>query len=150
MKFSIISNDYEIVNDDENGATCPGLDSNLAKKRKTSTPRLLDGKYFEIVAQNDTKIEAKCMTCGKHRKGDIRSTGNFMDHYTTAHPTLINEVELHKKGKNDVTSLKQTTIFPKAQPLCTHAVSFQSYYFRFFVIMNRYNQKLCFVMIFSY
>lgn len=102
------------------------------KKRKTTVPRILDGKYYEIINQNDTKIEAKCTHCGKHRKGDIRSTENFMEHYSSFHPMLVNEVQLYKKGNIETTSiLKQTTLFPMAT-LSTQAVGFCS------------SHKLCF------
>lgn len=112
------------ANDDcDNAATSQ---TSVAKKKKTSIPRLLDGKYFEITLQNDTKIEAKCMTCGKVRKVDIRSTGNFMEHYSNFHPTLVNEVEQHKKGKKE-TILKQTTLFPTPNVLST---------FQVFLLMN--------------
>lgn len=81
----------------------------------TSIPRILDGKYFQIVSRDKTSVEAKCTECQKQRKGDTKSTGNFMTHYVKEHPDLVKEIKLYKKQKNDtqtstVPSLKQTTL----------------------------------------
>lgn len=75
-------------------------------------PKLLDGKYFTIVSHDQTKVEAKCKTCNQTRKGDTRSTGNFMEHIRTKHPELVKEVDDYRKNKStiDSKSLKQTSL----------------------------------------
>lgn len=58
-------------------------------------------------------VQVACVTCGTTRKGSLKSTGNFMDHYKKSHPTLIPEVELYRKNKHDVqplANLKQLKI----------------------------------------
>lgn len=88
-------------------------------------PRILDGKYFKIVERNNKNVRAQCMTCGRFRKGSICSTGNFMEHISGCHPTLVAEVELHRKVKsNDSTETKQTTLPFVFSPLSTQIVSF--------------------------
>lgn len=75
------------------------------KEQKPNVSRLLDGKYFEIVNFIDrTKIEAKCATCNQVRKGDIRSTGNFMEHYRSKHGEKVKEVEIYRKSKQITTT----------------------------------------------
>lgn len=70
---------------------------NQAKRKKTSDPRLLDGKYFKIEKREGNKVEAICVTCGITRKGDVTSTGNFMEHMKKSHPTLVQSVEKYRK-----------------------------------------------------
>lgn len=59
--------------------------SNAAKKRKSSMPKLLDGKYFTITKSENSKIEVTCNICGEVRRGEITSTGNFMNHIKKSH-----------------------------------------------------------------
>lgn len=74
------------------------LVESIAKKSRYETvPRLLDGKYYEIIKRDNTKIEALCKTCNKVRKGFLTSTGNFMEHLRKSHPELVVEAELYKK-----------------------------------------------------
>lgn len=77
------------------------ISKNIAKRSK-SIPRLLDGKYFSIIKEKDgTKIDVVCNLCGSIRKGDLKSTGNFMDHINKSHPTFIKPVDDYKKGVSD-------------------------------------------------
>lgn len=97
----------------------------MTKKQKT-IPRLLDGKYFKIEKSDDSKVEASCTTCGKIRKGDIKSTGNFMEHYRSLHPSMVNEIDCYRKQKQSdlVTNLKQTTLTRPISPkVSTEVVS---------------------------
>lgn len=73
------------------------------KLRSDSVPKLLDGKYFTIIKREDTKIEAQCNldACKKVRKGDIKSTGNFMGHIRKEHPQIVAEVEAYRKQSGD-------------------------------------------------
>lgn len=83
----------ENTNDDTNSETTAP-----AKRRRTEKPpRILDGKYFEIVKLEGTKVEALCTLCKKPRRGDIDSTGNFMKHIKQSHPELIDDVEAYRK-----------------------------------------------------
>lgn len=98
------------------------------KKQKTLLPRMLDGKFFEVLtgdwSSSQPKIIAKCQTCGKTRKGDIRSTGNFMEHYRSCHPSLVQAVEKYKKYGpiTEDSTVRQLTIPSAFSPLTTHVV----------------------------
>lgn len=96
-------------------------------RQPSKIPRLLDGKYFSIESRNRLDIVAKCMQCGRTRKGSIKSTGNFMDHYRSFHPQLIPEIETYKKVKDDGNPKipsTQTTLKTMFSPLTTKVVSF--------------------------
>lgn len=104
-------------------------DIQQAKILRISHPKLLDGKYYEIINTHGTKVDAKCKTCGRVRKGDLRSTGNFMDHYRTQHPSMRDEVEQYRKQKEQMIptdSLKQTTLTSLTSTLSTQLVSCSS------------------------
>lgn len=93
----------------------PFLEESVAKKAKSDgIPKLLDGKYYKIIKRDNFKIEAKCTICGKLRKGDIKSTGNFMEHIRKSHSEMIQEVDSYKKfgntDANDTLERKQNTI----------------------------------------
>lgn len=72
-----------------------------SKKAKDCVPKLLDGKYFKIVKSNNTRVEAECTTCNKIRKGDLKSTGNFMQHIRKSHFEIANEADLYRKSGID-------------------------------------------------
>lgn len=76
-------------------------ENNLSKKRRLNIPRLLDGTFFSIVKTEGSKIVAKCSNCGKERKGEITSTGNFMDHIKKWHPGLVEKAEAYRKNLDE-------------------------------------------------
>lgn len=91
----------------------PAKRQNLQTNDDTSIPRILDGKYFKIENRDGVNVEAVCTQCLKRRKGNTKSTGNFMMHYKLEHKELVAEVNLYKKQKTDTTkqtSLRQTTL----------------------------------------
>lgn len=63
-----------------------------------SIPKLLDGKYFQIVSRDGIQVKATCMQCGKMRSGQTKSTGNFMEHIRKDHPCLIDVIELYRQN----------------------------------------------------
>lgn len=102
----------------------------------------MDGKYFTITKKENTKIEALCNvpTCNKVRRGDVTSTGNFMDHIRKSHPELVAEVELYRKQnsnadgndeRNENTRKHQKTIHQMFKKFTTEEVCFclEKYYF---------------------
>lgn len=62
-------------------------DESDAKKSKASIPRILDGKFFAVVKNENGKIEAVCQHCNETKKGHLTSTGNFKNHFRYKHPT---------------------------------------------------------------
>lgn len=108
-------------------------DEPVAKRPKT-VPRLLDGKYFEILTTNwsmaQPKITARCTTCGRTRNGTIKSTGNFMDHYISMHANMVPVVENYRKrGGQSGDDLKQPTITSAFSQLTNTVVCFKIYFF---------------------
>lgn len=73
-------------------------------KRSKSIPRVLDGTFFEIIKQDDDKVEAKCRECSEIKKGCIKSTGNFLNHYKARHAQEYVDLEMHTKHKNTLIS----------------------------------------------
>lgn len=124
-----ISNERQDLNERQDSNEPPAKTRNVELNEpinyNKAIPRLLNGKYFVIARRDKFKVIATCTICGKNRKGDIRSTGNFMDHYKTSHPTIIEEVEKHRKEKDDekAPTMKQTTLVRPISALCTEVVS---------------------------
>lgn len=88
-----------------------------AKRTEIKLPRILDGQFYvyEGIIENippDGNITVRCKTCNSDKKGSIKSTGNFLNHYRVAHASLMSEVEQHIKRteRSDATNLSQTTI----------------------------------------
>lgn len=86
----------------------------IAKRPKYSLPRILDGQFYHLEGNvddisSDGRISVKCNTCNKTRKGNIKSTGNFLSHYRSAHSELVTKLEQHlqRNGKSD--EIKSTT-----------------------------------------
>lgn len=70
------------------------------KKKRTCIPRILDGTFYCIESNINGKITAKCCECSELKKGDISSTGNFLNHYRAKHSTLQLQLEQHLKSNN--------------------------------------------------
>lgn len=87
---------------DQNESEENDFDENPNKKqRNISIPKLLDGTFYAIVSRDGMKVVARCLKCGKERKGDISSTGNFMEHIKKSHPDIKEKVEQHRKHSSD-------------------------------------------------
>lgn len=81
-------------------ASNEGNDSRPTKKQKTNIPRILDGKFYLIESQENDNISAKCLICNETKKGNIKSTGNFLSHYRTKHSQLANQLEEYLANRN--------------------------------------------------
>lgn len=84
-------------------------------------PRVLDGKFYEVLSENGNKIEAKCMQCFEIKKGYITSTGNFITHYKNKHPTQYISLNSHVKFRNKYD--QQPPIVENLIPLTTKEVT---------------------------
>lgn len=77
------------------------------KKIRKNCPKILDGKFYEVEKPDeisiDGKVSARCTVCNQIRKGNVRSTGNFINHYRSSHLTIFNELEeyLQKPERSD-------------------------------------------------
>lgn len=83
-----------------------------AKSRRIerTLPRILIGPFYNIVVENGDRIEAQCSNCSKLIKGDRKSTGNYLNHYRTKHPELVDDLKEHcdnnpDKRKNPVSNV---------------------------------------------
>lgn len=67
------------------------------------------------------------MTCGRTRKGDCRSTGNFTDHYQVSHPELLEKLKNHRSRKEAESTLeknnRQQSMMMFTKPVETEKVS---------------------------
>lgn len=115
----------ELINDKDDFVESPSSEQKKKKARTLTAPRILDGKYFLILTSDwsleKPEITAQCQTCNKTRKGSIRSTGNFIDHYKSCHPSMMHAIENYRKGiDNEPVLFKQTTL--QFSPLTTAVV----------------------------
>lgn len=89
-------------------------------KRQKLVPRALDGTFFEIVSNNESKIEAKCKLCLEIKKGNLKSTGNFINHYKSKHQNEYLELEnyLKVRYRSNKTQLQaKSNYFPPLTPI---------------------------------
>lgn len=85
-------------------------DSERVAKQAKKAPRIFDGKFFIIEAQDDKtgNVEAKCTACNESKKGNVASTGNFLSHYKKKHSSQLEELKQYiKSGKLPATPLRQ-------------------------------------------
>lgn len=75
----------EMVNNETTAAAEPG----------SANPRILSGKYFQIIFKEERCIKAQCQNCPKIISGSISSTGNFLSHIFKKHPALYNKVKTY-------------------------------------------------------
>lgn len=110
----------------------------LATKKAKSIPKLLDGRYFTIVKLENTKVEVICSICKRTRRGDLTSTGNFMDHIEKDHADFLDEVKRYRKSS--VVSKKNTQkTLPQMMKKCTVeevSLYFRIIFFRIFPSVN--------------
>lgn len=57
----------------------------------------MDGTFFTIEQNENGKIMAKCMECQEVKKGNIFSTGNFINHYKSKHSSRVKSLEAYLK-----------------------------------------------------
>lgn len=62
-------------------------------KKKRSTPRILDGTFYQVESIDGDNVVAKCKECDQSRKGSLKSTGNFLSHFRSAHSERSEELE---------------------------------------------------------
>lgn len=65
-------------------AECESSNTNSNKNTVNAVPRLYDSKYFSIQSRIGSRVTLNCKTCHKTIKGDIRSTGNLISHYSVS------------------------------------------------------------------
>lgn len=75
----------------------PSTSEQPAKKRKF-LPKILDGTFFIVTSQDGDTVEAKCIECNETKKGNTKSTGNFIVHYKKVHAARFKEMEAYLKA----------------------------------------------------
>lgn len=93
-----------------------------------------------------------CITCGRIRKGDCRSTGNFTDHYEVHHPELVQKLKDHRSKKEAESTLeknnRQQSMAMFTKPVDTEKVVHISNYHLFSSLYsnpNKITSFYCFV-----
>lgn len=84
--------------DSDSSTTSLSLPS--AKKAK-SKPRIFDGTFYEILKEEGGNVEARCLECLETKKGNMSSTGNFLGHIRTKHPSLAEKLKNHLEQKHN-------------------------------------------------
>lgn len=104
-------------------------ETQIAKRMKTTIPRIFDGKYFSILSNDHGKISARCNECAETKKGHITSTGNFKIHYKMRHPAIASKLDEYLQNKTDVPSkLQQPTLKNFTSNINTETVIIQRTY----------------------
>lgn len=90
------------------------VDEPTPAKKQRLHPRILDGTFYEIVSIDGDNIVAKCIECNKPRRGNLKSTGNFISHYRNAHQHLADNVEkyLNRSIVSDIRSAQASISAP--------------------------------------
>lgn len=105
--ISINDNDDAIsINDNEQPTKKRKIDSN----DEWNAPRILDGKYFQLLSRSGENISVRCTECNEIKKGSIKSTGNFKTHYRIKHIGLFESLNIYLKQKSDKSPMKQPTL----------------------------------------
>lgn len=68
--------------------------------------RIIDGVYYSVEKIDGENVTARCMHCNSIRKGSTKSSGNFIAHYKSAHPTLLSKLSNHLKKNASEVSIK--------------------------------------------
>lgn len=86
-------------------------------KKKRTIPKILDGTYYEIVKEDEDNVDVKCCECGEIKKGNIKTTGNFLTHYQKKHPASVGNLREHlEKKSSDSKKFVQRPIVGPALP----------------------------------
>lgn len=72
----------------------------------------MDGTFFSIEQNNNGKIVAKCTECGQNKKGNIFSTGNFINHYKSTHENRVQAMEEYLKKTQPQNEVSKTVRQP--------------------------------------
>lgn len=103
-------NDEVIIDSIENETS---EESTIAKRKKLSDPKILDGTYFIVESKIGQQIVAQCVECQKPISGSQCSTGNFIKHIRRIHPQLTQKLDRYLKSKiNEPSTLSKTTVQP--------------------------------------
>lgn len=84
-------------------------------------PKILDGTFYTIEQIDNGKIVARCAECGEQKKGNIFSTGNFINHYKSKHEPRVKELEDFLKNTQPENEKEKTTTV--RQPAITQCFS---------------------------
>lgn len=69
----------------------------------------MDGTFFTIQENDDGKITARCTECDELKKGNIFSTGNYINHYKTKHSARVKSMEEYLKAAKQPKGAANTT-----------------------------------------
>ncbi|XP_055306606.1 uncharacterized protein LOC129570909 [Sitodiplosis mosellana] len=69
-----------------------------AKIPKKNYPKILDGKFFNLMSDKDGSLTVECTLCNAIVQGTTSSTGNFHSHYKRKHKDKVNKLKEHLKS----------------------------------------------------
>lgn len=122
----------------ENIVESPDIGQPPVKKQKLSM-RIFDGIFYSIEKTEGDSVTARCMVCNSVRKGNTKSSGNFIRHYKTSHPAMVTKLSMHlKKSVVDDTSklLLQPSLEETISTISEFDVSEQPFFLK--MLWNKY------------
>lgn len=72
----------------------------MASNSENLLPLIINGKFFELVSENDGLLKAKCLTCIGPKatiSGSRKASSNFVTHLKRCHPEKFAEYDNLKK-----------------------------------------------------
>lgn len=82
----------------------PNTNSTLSEVQiepSTRRPKIMDGKYFELVKKwSNGKIAAKCRQCHRNISAHISNTGNLFSHIRGVHSEYIEECRAYCSNRS--------------------------------------------------
>lgn len=140
----ISSEQIDITND-----TIENNSVQASKRMRFTYPRILQGKYYEVLKDDNGKVEARCTNCSEIKKGHVTSTGNFLSHYRTVHATLLKELDEYRKGDSNPES-KRLSLNQTKMTKFNGMVSKKKVNINYgFSAMHFINLRLCFISVHS-
>lgn len=97
--------------DHSNNASQPAKKSRNDSLEK-EPPKILQGRFYEIIDRKNGKVTAKCKECNGIKKGTDSSTGNFIMHYKLKHPALTKTLNDYLKGIDPSVSPSSASVQP--------------------------------------
>lgn len=77
--------------------------------------RIFDGTFFSIEKSEGENVTARCMVCNSSRRGNTKSSGNFIRLYKTAHPAMLSKLSVHIKQKSAVGEASKSLMQPSIE-----------------------------------
>uniref|UniRef100_A0A2S2PEN5 BED-type domain-containing protein n=1 Tax=Schizaphis graminum TaxID=13262 RepID=A0A2S2PEN5_SCHGA len=100
---------------DNPSPSSPGINESMAHIPSTSSTSaqeidkitnnfLFYGTFYKVISIVDNKFTADCQLCNKTIRGQINSTGNFLNHIKNMHSSLLSKLQTKKNEKKKLSN----------------------------------------------